>query len=229
MKKIGIVGFTPATTIEYYRRIVKGFQDLGNPGIYPEMAIDIINVHRVHSLTVEGQHQQVVDYLSKSIDHVSRTGADFIVLASNTPHMYFDELQQRSKVPLLSLVKETHRTVRLTNVQRIGLLGTIFTMEHTFYKTPFLQDGIEVYIPPEEDRHFLQRIINEELAIEIFHPASVERVHHIIQNLKGDHHIEGVILGCTEFPLIVSEESVGLKCFDTLQIHVDRIVDEIMK
>ncbi|WP_127580100.1 aspartate/glutamate racemase family protein [Paenibacillus koleovorans] len=225
MKKLGIVGFTLASNIEYYRLLVRALYDRGITGSIPEMTLDMIDLSKVQALTRAGDANDVIDYLCASITNLAAAGCDFAILASNTPHMHFDAIQRKASLPLISIARATCEAVRQVNLGRVGLLGTIFTMEHGFYHTPLREAGMEVFIPPYEDRLFLQHAIDKELALEQFKEETISRVYTIIAQLQEKHGIEGIILGCTEFPLIVQEDSLSIPSFDTMQIHVDAVME----
>lgn len=226
MKKIGIVGFTPATTIVYYREIVKKFQETFDPQMFPEMTLDILNLHKVHHSATDGHFDIFIDYICNSLENLKKAGADFGVIASNTPHMFFNEIQARVELPLVNLVTATFDVIAKTKLKNIGLIGTRPTMELDFYKTPFQNIGMNVHVPIlEDDREFLKTIILEELSKEIFKDETISRVNHIIEKMKEEQHIDGIILGCTEFPLFVKEETIGIPAFDTIDIHVEAIIN----
>jgi aspartate racemase len=181
MKKIGIVGFTPATTIVYYREIVKKFQETFDPQMFPEMTLDILNLHKVHHSATDGHFDIFIEYICNSLENLKKAGADFGVISSNTPHMFFNEIQARVDLPLVNLVTATFDVIAKTKLKNIGLIGTRPTMELDFYKTPFQNIGINVHVR------------------------------------------------CTEFPLFVKEETIGIPAFDTIDIHVDAIINYMKK
>lgn len=226
MKKIGVVGFTPATTIVYYREIVKRFPETFDPQMFPEMTLDILNLHKVHHSATDGHFDIFIDYICHSLENLKKAGADFGVIASNTPHMFFKEIQARVELPLVNLVTATFDVIAKTKLKNIGLIGTRPTMELDFYKIPFQNIGMKVHVPLlEDDREFLKIIILKELSKEIFKDETISRVNHIIEKMKEEQHIDGIILGCTEFPLFVKEEKIGIPAFDTIDIHVDAIIN----
>lgn len=227
MKKIGIVGFTLSSNIEYYRHIVHRYQEELDNENYPEIVIDMLNVSKVHHLGSTGRYEEFIDYICGAIRNLEKSGAHIGMIASNTPHMFFEDIQGKVNIPLVNVVEETCHVVKEKRIKNIGLLGTIFTMEHDFYKTPFIDSGIDVVVPGREDREFLQRIILDELAKEIYKEETIAKVYAIIEKLKKENGIEGLILGCTEFPLIVEEEKAGILCFDTLKIHVDGLIKRL--
>jgi aspartate racemase len=139
--------------------------------------------------------------------------------------MFFKEIQARVELPLVNLVTATFDVIAKTKLKNIGLIGTRPTMEFDFYKTPFQNIGIDVHVPLlEDDREFLKIIILEELSKEIFKDETISRVNHIIEKMKEEQHIDGIILGCTGFPLFVKEEKIGIPAFDTIDIHVEAII-----
>jgi aspartate racemase len=138
--------------------------------------IDMLNVSKVHHLGSTGRYEEFMEYICGAIRNLERSGADVGIIASNTPHMFLDEIQGKVNLPLVNVVEETCRIVKEKGIKKIGLLGTIFTMEHDFYKTPFIEVG-SMFSFLIEEREYLQSIILDELAKEIFKEETIAKVY----------------------------------------------------
>jgi aspartate racemase len=170
----------------------------------------------------------LIDYLSGSIDRLARAGVDFIAMTANTPHIVFDELSARSRIPMLSMVEVCADEAQRLEVRRPLLLGTRFTMEAPFYPDVFRRRGITVVIPDAEDRTWVHdRYIGELLKGE-FRDETRDGVVSRIWRLKATEQIDAVILGGTELPLLLRSETIeGLPTLDTTALHVASIVKRL--
>lgn len=230
IKTVGIVGgIAPESTIEYYRAIIAGYRAHSRVGNYPSIIINSINLKRMLDLIAANELAAVTDYLLDAIEKLARAGADFAVLASNTPHIVFDELRERSPLPLISIVEATCAEAETRALKRVGLLGTRFTMQGRFYQDVFSRAGIKLVAPDEAEQDFIHERYMSELVIGIFLPETRAKLLEIVDQLKERCGIDGVILGGTELPLILREpEHNGIPFLDTTMIHVRRIVAELV-
>ena len=172
---------------------------------------------------------KVTDYLADAIEKLARAGADFAVLASNTPHIVFDELRARSALPLISIVEAACAEAETLGLKRVGLFGTRFTMQGRFYRDVFSRAGIQLVVPNEAEQDYIHNHYMDELVNGIFLPETKERLLEIVDQLGERHQIGGIILGGTELPLILREgEHNGIPFLDTTRIHVRRIVAELV-
>lgn len=148
MKKLGLVGgMGPESTIPYYHDIVYGVQEALGQSVFPELSIESVNVFDVLRLCGEQKYDELTEYLMNAINNLVKSGADFAALSANTPHIVFDRLKEKSQIPLISIVEATCEEAKHRELKKIGLLGTIFTMEGEFFKASFLKNGIQVVIP----------------------------------------------------------------------------------
>ena len=163
MTAVGIVGgLGPESTIDYYRRILEGWWR-EDPGTAPSIIIDSLDVQRGLRL-VESDRPALVEYLLESLMRLAAAGADFAVMAANTPHVVIDDLVARAPIPLLSIVDACAEEAGRLGLRRLGLLGTRFTMEGAFYPQTFARYGIEVVSPEESGRAWLhERYIGQML------------------------------------------------------------------
>lgn len=230
MKKLGLVGgMGPESTIPYYHDIVYGVQNKIGKDFFPTLTIESVNVFDVLRFCSESKYNELTDYLMIAIDNLIRSGANFIALTANTPHIVFNRLQEKSSVPLVSIIEATRDEALRLNKHKVGLLGTIFTMTGDFFKTPFEDRGIEIIIPTAEEMEFINQKISSELELGIIKEETLASFQKIIMRMKEECGIEAIILGCTELPLILNNEVSPVLCLDTMKIHIKTLVDMIIK
>ena len=163
----------------------------------------------------------------RAINNLIKSGADFVALSANTPHIVFDRLKMKSSVPLVSIIEATRDDAIRLNMKKIGLLGTIFTMTGEFFKKPFEDSNIEIVVPTEEEMEFVNHKIGAELELGIVKEDTLESFQAIIERMKKENGIEAIILGCTELPLLLNDEVSPVPCLDTMKIHIKTLVDMI--
>lgn len=229
MKKAGLIGgMGPESTIPYYRDIVFGVNKRTNPRFFPNLTVESLNVYHILDLIGENKLDELTGYVLEGLENLKRSGADFAVLTANTTHIIFDRLAALSPLPLISIVEATCRKARRRGYDKIGLLGTVFTMRYDFYKLPFEREGIEVVVPDEAGCEYIDRIISDELEMGIVSEETRRKLVDIIERMKSEHRIEAVVLGCTELPMILSDRVSPVPCLDTVQIHVAEIIEKIL-
>lgn len=229
MKKLGLIGgMGPESTIPYYHDIVYGVQQKIGANVFPELTIESVNVFKVLGLCGEKKYKELTDYLLEAVCHVAAAGADFAALSANTPHIVFDELQEKSPLPLVSIIESTCNEANRQNFMRLGLLGTIFTMRGEFFRTPFLKRNIELFTPDEEEMVLVNDKISSELELGIVKEETLAQFQEIIKRMKREHDIQAVILGCTELPLLLNDEVSPVACLDTMKIHIQDLVKMII-
>ena len=232
MKVLGIVGgIGPDSTIEYYRSIFREYRNAVPNGSSPHMVIRSVDVRVLLDLIGRDQYAEMVNYFSDAIASLAAAGADFAIIAANTPHIVFDELREISPVPLLSIVDATCQAARALHMSRLGLIGTRFTMQADFYQKLFGKEGIALAVPDKEDQNRIHEIYVGELLNGQFLSGSREYICHVIERLIRIHGIQGVILAGTELPLLMgdSREVSGVTLLDTTQIHVKAAVAELLR
>lgn len=230
MKKLGLVGgMGPESTIPYYHDIVYGVQNKVGRNFFPNLTIESVNVFDVLRLCSEEKYDELTDYLMNAINNLVNGGADFVALSANTPHIVFDDLQEKSTVPLVSIIETTRDEAIRLNKRKLGLLGTIFTMKNDFFKTPFYDSNIEIVIPTIEEMEFINKKISSELELGIIKEETLEHFQKIIERMKEECGIEAIILGCTELPLILNDKVSSVPCLDTMKIHIQTLIDMIVE
>ena len=226
MKTAGIIGgIGPESTIEYYRLAVALYRERTGDGSYPPLLINSIDLSKMLGLIGESRLPELTDYLLGEVEKLARAGADFGALAANTPHVVFEPLQQRSTIPLISIVESTCRAAGARGLRRVGLLGTRFTMQASFYPESLARSGIALALPTSEEQDYIHEKYMGELLKGVFRSETRERLLAVVERLRTKDGIDGVILGGTELPLILSDEKqAGLPLLDTTRIHVGEIV-----
>jgi aspartate racemase len=226
MKKFGLIGGVgPESTVEYYRLILKRFQEKLNTKDYPEIVINSINMTEMVRYITQAQHDQLADFLAARIRTLEDAGADYGAIASNTPHMVFEKLAERVNIPLISIVEETCKEMQRQQIKKAGLLGTKFTMSGGFYSRVAARYGIELIVPSRENQDFIHKKYVSELIYNRILSETKESLIRIINDLKEKESIEGLILGGTELPLILQQSDFSkVIILDTTTIHVESIV-----
>jgi aspartate racemase len=227
-KRIGILGgMSPESTVEYYQYITHSYTDRFGDYGYPEIIIYSVSFQPYVDWPLQDRWDLVAQGLSEAAQKLEAAGADFIVIATNTMHLVFDQVQASVSVPMLSLLDAVGEAILgrrsgdlAQQMKTVGLLGTKFTMEKTFYQDALVQRGITVLVPDKEDREYVNAVIYDELVAGQIRDESRAGFVAIIKRL-AERGAEGVILGCTEIPLLVSEEDAGMPLFDTTVIHAE--------
>jgi aspartate racemase len=229
MKTLGLIGgIGPESTIEYYRLLIAAYREQRD-GNYPPIIINSINLKMLIALMNAGELEKFAEEITGEVEKLARAGADFGAFASNTPHIVFDEVQRRSRIPLISIVEATCEKAQSLGLKTVGLFGTRFTMQAKFYSEAFSRTGITLVTPNEAEQNYIHEKYMGELLNNIFLPETREHMLAIADELESRHAIEGLILGGTELPLLLrDEEHNGMLLLDTTKIHVERLVAELL-
>ena len=223
MKKIGIIGgLGPEPTIEYYRVITGHFQEKREG--YPRIILYSMDVDELRILFEADNRGEIVDVLEEGILALHHAGADFGLIAANTPHIVFDDLVKISPIPLHSIVTATLRAIEKKGIRKVGLIGTGFTMKSDLFQRELGPAGIEVHVPDGEEQEYIQRKIYDELTAGRFLDETRIGLLDIVEKMIERHSIEGLILGCTELPLILDKDEFGIPFFNTTRIHAESAV-----
>ena len=227
MRSVGLIGgIGPESTIDYYRRILEGWEKFA-PGSAPSILIDSLDV-QVGIRLVTNDRAALVDYLFASIQRLTHAGVDFIAMAANTPHVVFDQLASLSAVPMLSIVEVCADEVERRGFRRPALLGTRFTMEGQLYPAVLSRRGITVVVPEAADQLWVHDKYIGELLKGDFRDDTRERFIALISRLRDEQNVDALILGGTELPLLLRADSIaGLPTLDTTALHVAAIVDRL--
>jgi aspartate racemase len=231
MKKIGLIGgMGPESTLDYYREIINAFKNDEGIMNYPEIIIYSINLSVFLDLMKFKAYDEIVDLLLSKLTALKDAGADFAAITANTPHLFFDRLREKSPLPLISIVEATCEYADQQGLKKPGLFGTGFTMASDFYQDIFRKREMEVMVPDEDDRKVINQKLFSEIELGIFKDETRTLLVRHIGKMVQNKNIDSLILGCTEFPLILTESSyAGIPMLNTTRIHVDAIVKECLR
>jgi aspartate racemase len=230
MKIIGMIGgIGPESTIDYYKRLLDGTQKRNPGGPSPTIIINSIDLQKGLALLGANQLSGLTEYIVPEVIRLKGGGAEFGFLAANSPHIVFDDISRRSPIPLISIVEATCAEAKTRGFRKLGLFGTRFTMEGRFYPDVFARQGITLAVPKLEERDYIHDKYLNELIPGKFLPQTREGLVKIAKRLRDEDGIEALILGGTELPLILNDNSsLGIPFLDTTQIHVDAILERAM-
>lgn len=218
-KRIGILGgMSPESTVEYYQIITRRYTALHGDYSYPEILIYSVSFQDYVDWPNAERWDLVARGLRQAAQTLEQAGADFVVIATNTMHLVVDEVRAGVGIPVLSLLDAVGDAITARGLRTVGLLGTRFTMEKPLYLDALGARGIRVLVPDADARARINRVIYDELVAGQVRPESRADFVRIIRQLAADG-AEGIILGCTEIPLLVNEADAGLPLFDTTTIH----------
>ncbi len=224
-----IGGLGPESTVDYYKMIIARWRERkGNKG-YPEFVIVSLDVDKGIELVDGGRLGELADYLADGVEKLARAGADFGFFAANTPHIVFDEVQRRSKIPLISIVGATAERAKALGLKKVGLFGTGFTMRGRFFPEEFRRAGIGLVAPKEPEIAFIHEKYLGELLIGKFLPETRAGITKIAQRMKSDEGVEAIVLAGTELPLLLREAQSDIQFLDTTEIHVEAVVEELLR
>jgi aspartate racemase len=229
VKTAGIVGgMGPESTIDYYRRIIQEYgEQRGGSG--PSLLITSVDTKALLAIAAADDRVALANLLSGAVDVLAAGGADFAVLSANTPHIVFEEVQARSKIPMISIVEVTAEAARAQGLRRLGLIGTRYTMRGEFYPRVFARAGVGLVAPSDADQEYVHAKYIGELVKGVFLSTTHDRLVAVVERLRRDEGIDGIILGGTELALILTEPAIaGIPGLDTAGLHVDAIVRELL-
>jgi aspartate racemase len=230
MKTLGIIGgLGPESTIDYYQRIIALYQERIGDGTYPEFIINSVNLRKGLDFMDANDLDGMADYLLEAIGKLARAGAEFGLISANTPHIVFDEIVLKSPIPLISIVEATCAAAKAHKLERLALFGTRYTMQASFYQKVFSREGIGVVVPEPNDQDYIHDKYFSELVPGKFLPKTRAGLLAIVDRMKADRDIDGVILAGTELPLILRDPiHNGIPFLDTTKIHVEAAVARML-
>jgi aspartate racemase len=222
MKRIGILGgMSPESTTLYYEHITREYTaQYGDYG-YPEILIYSVNFQKFVDWQRNGQWHEAAREMAGALERLRLAGADFGLIATNTMHFVFDEVQRAVHMPLLSIVDATVEAILRSRLRSVGLLGTVFTMRERFFLDGLERSGIAALVPETGERLQVNEVIYRELCRGEIRPESRRLFLEIIERLR-DRGAEGIILGCTEIPLLLQPQHCDLPLFNTALLHAGK-------
>lgn len=231
MRSVGIIGgLGPESTIDYYRSIIARVRARQPDAGYPRIVINSLDVQQGIAMLDAGRLDDLANYLSAGVDVLARAGMDFGCIAANTPHLVFEEVQRRSAIPLLSIVRATSDHAKALGLTKVGLFGTGFTMRAEFYPVEFQRAGIELVRPKEPEQELIHKKYITELLQNQFLPETRTEILRIANRMKSEDRVQAIVLAGTELPLLLRDSGATVIDFlDTTVIHVEAIVDELLR
>ena len=229
MKLLGIIGgIGPESTVDYYQTIVGLYRARKADDSYPALLLNSVDMSRLRRAFEAGDLGAIVDYLLPELQRLQAAGADFGLLAANTPHLAFDDLQRQSPLPLISIVAVTCDFAKARSLKRLALFGTRFTMTAPLYPGVFSRQEIAILVPDAADQDYIHEKYLGELVNGIFLPETRAGLLAIVDRMAQQSGIDGVILGGTELPLILREPAHnGIPFLNTTRIHCEAAVERM--
>ena len=228
VKKAGIIGgIGPASTLDYYIGVINGVRAKTTSENYPEILINSINMTKMLSIIANNDWENLIGVFLDAIQDLASAGADFAAIASNTPHIVFEQVQRRSVLPLISIVDATCKYAQTQRVNRAVIIGTRFTMSSGLYSEALEKYNITAVVPSESEQTVIHNIIFPKLEDGIIIPEDKMKMLGIINGLMSKKNADALILGCTELPLMIKDGDIDKNVLNTTQIHIDAIVNSI--
>lgn len=226
MKKIGLVGGTgPESTLMYYKELNSRIDKITGGAQMPDLVIESVNFRKAWKYVCDEKYDLLAAYLSEKVNSLRTSGAQVIALTAATMHIVYDEIVAKTQVSLVSIPKSVCETIQKKGYKKVGLLGTIFTMEKDYMKKDLLEAGIEVIIPEKSDRELVAKRIYEELEVGIVKESTLKEFIAIIEKMKKEQGIQALILGCTELPLLLNKDNCPVDYLDSVEIHLQKLID----
>jgi len=229
MKTIGLIGgMSWESTITYYQLLNEAAKDVLGGLHSAKILLYSVDFFEIEALMSRGDWNAAADLLGGVAERLQRAGADFVLICTNTLHKVAPEVQAQITVPLVHIAEAAADELLAKGIRRVALLGTKYTMTQEFYRDKLVNRGIEVLIPEGDDIDLVNRVIFDELCLGIVKPESKAEYLRVIKELQL-RGAEGVLLGCTELGLIVSQDDVALPLFDTTVIHAKKAAQLALK
>ncbi|MCX6252609.1 MAG: aspartate/glutamate racemase family protein [Bacteroidetes bacterium] len=228
MKTIGLIGgISWQSTIDYYRIINEAVTARTNGKHSARILIDSLDFGDIEDFMLRKDFEGLTRHLAASARKLEQAGAELLMIGANTMHFFAPGIQEAIQIPVVSIIEATIDVIKTKHMDRVGLLATKFTMEEEFYKKDFIMNGIDIIVPPEVERNIVQHVIFEELHKSILNPDSKQKLLSIINWLVGSG-AQGIILGCTEIPLLIKQSDCDIPVFDTTEIHALAAVERAL-
>jgi len=225
-----IGGTGPESTVEYYRQLISTYHARVSESGAPPIIINSADNKNLVKWFTAGKLARVIDFLAAEIERLARAGADFALIAAVTPHLVFEELQQRAHIPLLSIVEATADAATKAGLRRLALFGTRFTMQATLFPEAFERRGMTIVLPNEKEQEFIHEKYMGELFVGTILDETRAALVDIVETMKRRDNVDGLILGGTELSLILREPTAaGLPVLDTTQIHVETALEWMLR
>ena len=224
---LGIIGgLGPASTLDYYKNIIEKYREI--TGEYPHILINSVNMDEILNLMELEEYGLLADKLLESIISLKKAGATIGAISSNTPHIIFNQINDKSPIQLISIVESTVEEAINKGYKKVLLTGTIFTMDNDFYKKEFEKRNIQCIIPNDNEKEIIHNIIFPNLENGIVMDEDKIKFIKIVEKIISSEKIDGVVLGCTELPLMIKNGDLSVPILNTTEIHINKIVELII-
>ena len=229
MKTIGLIGGMSWESTSLYYQIINEYIQHKKGGLYSAKCILYsVNFEEISSMQKTGQWQKCGEILGNIAKNLETAGADFITICTNTMHKVVPDMQKYINIPIIHIAEATYNRIKEAGIKNIGLLGTKYTMKEDFYKNILIDKGLNVIIPEDDEVEFINNVIFNELCKGDIKAESKRKFLEIVDRLKLKG-AEGVILGCTEIVMLISQKDIDIKVFDTTQIHAETAAELSLK
>lgn len=225
MKTLGLIGgISWVSTVDYYRYINEGINAKLGELNFAQCLLYSFSYQEIVSNGMKGDFEATYKRLEEVAKMLEADGVAALLLCANTMHMFADRLQQTINIPIIHIGTATATAIKEKGLTKVALLGTRFTMEQDFIKDKLKEQGLDVLIPCPDDIAYIHKTLTDELGKGIIKPETKARYQQIIDGLTAQG-AEGVILGCTEIPLLLTQDDLSIPAFDTTKIHSDAAVE----
>lgn len=229
MKTIGLIGGMSWESTSLYYQIINEYIQHKKGGLYSAKCILYsVNFEEISSMQKTGQWQKCGEILGNIAKNLETAGADFIIICTNTMHKVVPDMQKYINIPIIHIAEATYNRIKEAGIKNIGLLGTKYTMKEDFYKNILIDKGLNVIIPEDDEVEFINNVIFNELCKGNIKAESKRKFLEIVERLKL-RGAEGIILGCTEIVMLISQKDIDIKVFDTTQIHAETAAELSLK
>lgn len=229
MKTIGLIGGMSWESTSLYYQIINEYIQHKKGGLYSAKCILYsVNFEEISSMQKTGQWQKCGEILGNVAKNLETAGAEFIIICTNTMHKVVLDIQKYINIPIIHIAEATYNRIKEAGIKNIGLLGTKYTMKEDFYKNILIDKGLNVIIPEDDEVEFINNVIFNELCKGDIKAESKRKFLEIVDRLKL-RGAEGIILGCTEIVMLISQKDIDIKVFDTTQIHAETAAELSLK
>lgn len=229
MKTIGLIGgLTWLSTAEYYKLLNQSVNEKLGGVSSAKIVMHSVNFEEIKQLTEAGNWDGILAIISKAAKQLEQAGADCLLIGANTMHKIADQVQASVSIPVFHIAVATAAVVKEKQLNKVALLGTQYVMLQDFYKNKLIEQGLDIIIPDADSIAFVNHSIYTEMGKGLFLPETKQRFIQIIENL-AKAGAQGVILGCTEIPILIQQADVSIPIFDTTRIHVKTAIEFVLK
>lgn len=229
MNKLGLIGGTgPESTIAYYKEIEYGVQLRSGRNFFPNLTIESLSVFDVLSYCERQDYDGLTAYLLNGICNLSAAGVQYAAFTGITPHIVFDRVQKEAPIPLISMINTSRDFAYKNGYSKIGLIGTLPTMNGTFFQNSFAQHNIAVVTPTDKEKVYIGEKIKSELELGKIMLDTQTEFCRIAEQMIHEEKIQALVLGCTELPLIFDKIKLSVPYIDVMRVHIDALIDLIL-